>query len=235
MSWALPSAVRRSVNSFAISSTVVVGAGRQIGETCGNCQQVLHPVAHFPGEQLMAFFGLLASRDVEEDTRHLALVQTFVISESARRDPSDLVAEEDAEVYDMPSPPVRGNERRREVRVLLLGSKGVGHTSARPNRRFLHTRFRGDDRSRVRNDPAASRVRTTPGPALARAAGAPSAAHRRSPRAPACRGSPPTPRTRPRRSSRAACDGSPMPSPPEPGRPRPSPAAPARRRPTSPR
>src|SRR5215217_285583 len=58
------------------------GPRRQIGQTCGNGQEVLHPVAHFAREQFVAFFGLLSSRYVEKHPRHPAAVKPFVVSET---------------------------------------------------------------------------------------------------------------------------------------------------------
>lgn len=55
-------------------------------------------MAHLAGEKLMAFLGPLAARHIEEDAVGEALVQIDVITEPARGYPTNLVADDDAEV-----------------------------------------------------------------------------------------------------------------------------------------
>jgi hypothetical protein len=55
-------------------------------------------VAHFAGQQFMAFFGLLASGDVEKNPLHDPADDIRVAALAPRRNPPDLLADHDTEV-----------------------------------------------------------------------------------------------------------------------------------------
>jgi hypothetical protein len=88
-------------------------SGGDLREARGDGEQVLDPVAHFAGEQLVTFLGLLAARDVQEDPEHDPGDHADVVAPPARGDPAHLVAEQDAEVGLVTSDNrPRGRERR---------------------------------------------------------------------------------------------------------------------------
>ena len=49
-------------------------------------------MAHFAGQQLMAFFSLLATGHIQEDAEHHTIDDARVGALPARRDPADIVA-----------------------------------------------------------------------------------------------------------------------------------------------
>jgi hypothetical protein len=61
-------------------------------------QKVLDTVAHFSCEQFMALFGLLASRNVEENAKHVALMEAGVVAQSTGRNPADQLADQDPKI-----------------------------------------------------------------------------------------------------------------------------------------
>jgi len=55
-------------------------AGRQ-------SKEILHPMAHFAGKQLVTLFRLLTPRDIEKDARHFLSCGVCVTPQAARRNP----------------------------------------------------------------------------------------------------------------------------------------------------
>ena len=104
-----------------------LGRSRRDGGQAGrDGEQVLDPVAHFTRQQLMAFLGLLASGDVDENSDHDATDDVRILALTARRDPADLVAEHDAEVdfVGADDGPRRGERRPHPVAVRRVDMGG---------------------------------------------------------------------------------------------------------------
>ncbi len=69
-------------------------------------------MAHLARKQLVAFLSLFATRYIQEDPKHGSALDVSVITLSARRNPSDRVANDDAEVYFVSADEgARGGER----------------------------------------------------------------------------------------------------------------------------
>ena len=55
-------------------------------------------MAHLAGEEFVAFLGLLAAGDIEEDAEHRAVQHAFVFALPPGRDPADFLTDHDAEI-----------------------------------------------------------------------------------------------------------------------------------------
>src|SRR4051812_47657414 len=55
-------------------------------------------MAHLTSQQLMAFLGLLASRDIEKNSKHHAPDDPRIVSLSARRNPAHFFSDHDPKI-----------------------------------------------------------------------------------------------------------------------------------------
>ena len=69
-----------------------------MGQSSCNRDEILDPVTHFPGQQFMAFFSLLSTGHIEEDSEHHAINYALVAAVTTRRNPTHVISDQNAEV-----------------------------------------------------------------------------------------------------------------------------------------